>query len=316
MRTKALAMALLFLFALATGALAQEYGVFVKARQGLSGPFDRAVSETADALKKAGWEVLASYENGVPEDCGFRAHTLVIYSEDYARSLLAHGPRAAFALPLRVSVYEDETGINVAFLNPASLNRTVLGDGVESGLSRSVMEELATALAALEGHESSVQIGQLRTEGHVGGMGGGDFADKVQTIYEGGALEDALRGVNESIEKNTLGWKKVYEVDAGEVAIVGIAKSATEAKAFGIAGEKRRNDTFRCPGLDHAAAFPIEVVLYTHEGTARVEILDEMYRMKVYFEDAGRWAFMKNMTMPGHIEDEVVEVSTSALRKK
>ena len=30
-----------------------------------------------------------------------------------------------------------------------------------------------------------------------------------------------------------------------------------------------------------------------------------MYRMKLYFEDAGKWAFMKNMGMPGSIQDEV-----------
>jgi hypothetical protein len=30
-----------------------------------------------------------------------------------------------------------------------------------------------------------------------------------------------------------------------------------------------------------------------------------MYRMKMYFEDAGKWAFMKNMGMPGSIEEEI-----------
>jgi hypothetical protein len=27
--------------------------------------------------------------------------------------------------------------------------------------------------------------------------------------------------------------------------------------------------------------------------------------MKMYFEDAGKWAFMKNMGMPGSIADEI-----------
>lgn len=39
-----------------------------------------------------------------------------------------------------------------------------------------------------------------------------------------------------------------------------------------------------------------------------------MYRMKVYFEDAGNWAFMKNMKMPGDIHREIVEMSTSKLK--
>jgi hypothetical protein len=41
--------------------------------------------------------------------------------------------------------------------------------------------------------------------------------------------------------------------------------------------------------------------------------MDEMYRMKMYFEDAGMWAFMKNMKMPGRIEKEIVDVVSSGL---
>jgi len=40
-----------------------------------------------------------------------------------------------------------------------------------------------------------------------------------------------------------------------------------------------------------------------------------MYRMKMYFEDAGMWAFMKNMSMPGEIEDEIVKMSVAELNK-
>ena len=38
-----------------------------------------------------------------------------------------------------------------------------------------------------------------------------------------------------------------------------------------------------------------------------------MYRMKMYFEDAGKWAFMKNMGMPGSIHDELAGQIKSAL---
>jgi hypothetical protein len=37
----------------------------------------------------------------------------------------------------------------------------------------------------------------------------------------------------------------------------------------------------------------------------KVRFIDAMYRMKMYFEDAGKWAFMKNMGMPGSIADEL-----------
>jgi hypothetical protein len=36
--------------------------------------------------------------------------------------------------------------------------------------------------------------------------------------------------------------------------------------------------------------------------------------MKVYFEDAGNWAFMKNMRMPGQIQDEIVDMVNANLK--
>jgi hypothetical protein len=49
-------------------------------------------------------------------------------------------------------------------------------------------------------------------------------------------------------------------------------------------------------------------------GMVKVVTLHEMYRMKVYFQDAGNWAFIKNMRMPGQIEEEIIEISSSRLK--
>lgn len=45
-----------------------------------------------------------------------------------------------------------------------------------------------------------------------------------------------------------------------------------------------------------------------------VELLDIMYRMKMYFEDAGKIAFAKNMGMPGSIEKEMKKIIKAALQ--
>ncbi len=87
-----------------------------------------------------------------------------------------------------------------------------------------------------------------------------------------------------------------------------------ERRAFKIAGEKRSSDSFKFPGIDHNAAFPIEVIVYKEGGKVKVVVLDGMYRMKVYFEDAGKWAFMKNMGMPGQIQEEIVEMVSANLK--
>ncbi len=318
---KILLFVLAVFFALTPAVHAQEYGVYVKAVDKIKGGFDNAIKNTEAALKKNGWQILASYEAAVPGNCGFRAYNIVISSPEYAKEILSHGPRSYFAIPLRVELYQDEKGLNSAFVNPASINRTILGDKTEKQLSESTMKKLSEILAsAVHGDVVNRQIGELRTEGRVGGMGGGDFADMPEVMYKKddtpGVFQDVSAKVKEGILANKKGWKLVYTLEpAKDIVMFGVNNPATEARAYGIAGEKRESRDYRCPGIDHAAAFPIEVVIYKERGVVKVVTLDEMYRMKLYFEDAGNWAFMKNMRMPGQIKSEIVEISTSKLEK-
>jgi uncharacterized protein (DUF302 family) len=299
---------------------AEEFGMYVKVMDKFQGTFEEAVKGAEQVLAKNGWQVLASYDASVPEGCSHKAHTLVIHSPAYAGKIASHGPRSAFALPLRVGIFTDESGISLSFVNPASLNRTVLGDTVEKELSAATMKELSALLASVgKGRVVNHQIGEVRSKGHVGGMGGGAFTDKIEEVYKredsGNAFRETSAKVREGITSNTSGWRLIYTLDLGnDVTVYGVNKTATEAKAFRIAGEKRESNVNSCPGVDHVSAFPIEVVVYKEKGMVRVMLLDEMYRMKVYFEDAGKWAFMKNMGMPGAIEKEITEMVTSKLK--
>jgi uncharacterized protein (DUF302 family) len=301
-------------------AYAEDFGMYVKVLDKAQGSFDEVVKNSEQALAKSGWQVLASYNAAVPEGCGHKAHTLVIHSPVYAEKILSHGVTAAFALPLRVGIYTDENGIAISYLNPASLNRTVLGDNVEKALSLATAKELSAVLAsAVKGRAVNQQIGEIRSGGYVGGMGGGAFLEKIGDIYKrentGNAFKETATKVKEGITSNTSGWRLVYALDlGGSIVVYGVDKPQTEARAFEIAGEKRESKINACPGVDHASAFPIEVIVYKERGMVKVVLLDEMYRMKVYFEDAGKWAFMKNMGMPGSIEKEITGIATSRLK--
>ena len=307
---------LLTLMAFIVPAGAEEIGLYFKPLKAVQGGFDQAVASLESAISAGGMQVLASYDAGVGEDCVLRAHNIVIDSTDYNSKVMEHGPLAAFALPLRMGVYEDTEGISVSFVNPSSLNRTVMGDEVKTELSAAMADTLAGLItSALEGTAANEHLGQLRSKGYVGGMGGGKFLKKVEHVYTGEGYADVVDKVQKSIEADENQWQLRYRISpAGGVTLFGITKAATEAKAFGIASDKRKSKDNPCPGIDHVSAFPIEVLVFEEDGVVKVATLDEMYRMKVYFEDAGKWAFMKNMAMPGQIEDEVVEASTSLLK--
>jgi hypothetical protein len=63
-----------------------------------------------------------------------------------------------------------------------------------------------------------------------------------------------------------------------------------------------------CPGIDHALAFPFEVVIDSTGKDIVEETLRVMFKMKTYFGDTGEMAFLKHYFMPGNIEDEIVYV--------
>lgn len=301
-------------------ACAEDFGMYVKVMDSIGGTVETVAKNAESALTRNGWQIIASSDASVPDGCGYRAHVIVIHSPEYAQKITSHGVNSAFALPLRVGIFTNENGINISFVNPASLNRTVLGDDVEAGLSAGKMKELSEILASSgKGRILNQQTGEVRSQGYVGGMGGGKFSDKIEEIYKaedsGSAFQKITAKVREGISSNTNGWKLVYALESGNnVVIYGVNKAKTEARAYKIAGEKRESKMNPCPGIDHVAAFPAEVIVQRDKGTVKVVTLDEMYRMKIYFEDAGKWAFMKNMGMPGEIEKEIIEMSSSKLK--
>ena len=126
-------MAVLIMYVPAQAAKSEkDFGVYVKAIERASSSFDETVSALEAGLTASGFEVLASFKAGVDKDCGkLRAHVVVFNDKAYMEKIMSYGPTAAFALPLRAAVYEDEKGVHVEYVNPSSINRTVLGDKVE-----------------------------------------------------------------------------------------------------------------------------------------------------------------------------------------
>jgi hypothetical protein len=51
-------------------------------------------------------------------------------------------------------------------------------------------------------------------------------------------------------------------------------------------------------------------------GALNVYMPHMMYRMKMYFEDAGKWALMKHMGMPGSVEGELRKQARAAFPKE
>ncbi|HLB25722.1 MAG TPA: hypothetical protein VJM83_05295 [Nitrospirota bacterium] len=304
--------AVLALSAQAFAASAQ--GVYVRALEGMKADIAQTMPKVEGALKGAGFTILASFENGVPEGCRYKAATVVFTREDYAAKVLAAGPDKGFALPLRLSLYEDDKGLNVAMMNPVSINRTIFQGTSMDGAAQKVVDEVVAALKAV-GPAQARQAGEMRDSGAITGMGGGVFPEKVIPVAASSKSPSEVADALKKGMADPSGWHVIYVYKPSEaVAVVGVTKAKTEGRAFGIAGEKRATKSNPFPGIDHAPAFPVELVVFKKGGATSVNLVKEMWRMKLYFQDAGNWAFMKNMAMPGDIQSEIEAAVKKAVK--
>jgi hypothetical protein len=171
-------------------------------------------------------------------------------------------------------------------------------------------------------HLANRQYGQMRDRGLIsktmGVVAGGPFEDKIEKIAsvklqgDNGLLEVATALYEALTAKGgDRKWetRPVFLLDYADrnVALIGITGAPIESRAFAIVGagnDDSRSD-LTCPGLDHAAAFPFAILLTRTGEEITIYMVDSMFRMKMYFEDAGKMKFAANMRMPGSIENEV-----------
>lgn len=318
--------------ALATGAGAApvppEAGVFQYIVHEAKGTPQDVATAIAQAAPEVGFEVLGIVPVGTPEGCGFTARVLTVYAPEYAKSIIAANRRTGpFAVVDRINVFEDENGVHVSIVNPRSSLRTVLMEDTKySELIESHLADLRElVLGAVDGRPGSEDYGQMRKKGHIGRtmgvVAGGPFTKKVQdvSVVGGNAWQDMAERVEKALETKGPKWGMhlafAVEFPEAELVVFGTTGTPMDTRSFEIvgAGSDESRAELSCPGLAHAGAYPMEVVV-TQEGlTVRTRIVEPMYRMKMYFEDAGKWAFMKNMGMPGSIEDEVTEQIKTAV---
>jgi hypothetical protein len=300
----------------------KEYGVYEYVVRQAQGTIEQLSSDIASAASKGGWIVAATLDAGVPEGCPNKACVIVLYQVSYVKSILgANGKTGPFTAIDRINIFSDEQGAHVGVVNPHSIIRTVLMDDAKyNDLAEQHLQALrALILSSVKGTASDKQYGEMRDEGFIGKtmgvVAGGRFDEKVENLYSvpNGSLAGIADKVEQALKENGKRWglHAAYRVTLKEegTEIIGVTGTQMEGKSFDIVGagsDDSRGDD-KCPGLAHAGAYPIELVVTTENDAVVVRMVDAMFRMKMYFEDAGKWAFMKNMSMPGSLNDEITD---------
>ena len=304
-----------------TSLLAQDSkkGVYEFVVQNVEQSFEEASDLLEQAITESEFQFVATIKQASMEKCDFRAKVFVFYNSNNVSQLFQmNSVTAPFAVTDRINLFEDENGVHVSIVNPTNIYRTIfLDDQANKSLFESHHQKLrALVLNAVQGTTSEKQYGPIRKKGHIGKtmgvMAGGPFNEKIKDIA---VISDSnfeeivtkLEGVLNTDKKWQLKRHYTIKLENQEVAILGVSSASVESKSFDIvkAGSDKSRKKFACPGIAHAGAYPIDIVVSKKNGEFTVQLVEVMYRMKMYFEDAGKWAFMKNMTMPGSIQGEI-----------
>jgi uncharacterized protein (DUF302 family) len=305
-------------------ALEAKQAVYTNLADSLQGSLDDLTNSLRSEFAANGWDVVVVHEVATDRNaCPYHARVLVLNDPRYAQAVLAHGPLAAFAVPVRVLLYQDEAGTHLAMVNPHSINRTIVAEtGFEHASENLVRDVTRIAAGAVRGRFAPRAYGQVRERGLIGRtmgiMAGGPFTEKIKTVWSmpGNTPRDVATvagrvwsGLDRGGSRGKWQMRGIYRFDLPEqgVSVIGVSGDVMETKSYAIvgAGSDDRRSHFRCAGLAHAAAYPIEIVVYHDQQNVHVAVIDGMYRMKMYFEDAGKMKFAANMGMPGSLEDEI-----------
>ena len=277
--------------------------------------------------------------------CGNKAKLFVVSNDEYIKMLTSYGNKYLVAGFLRIGLYQTPKGIQLIITDPETINRIVFNDldvtKYNNVVNKSIKfkNNLLNDLNVLTaGTKMNKEMEPIRSAENlreaskdmfmmVGHMTLFQDTDQFPVIYmekntTGKAglknLIDKTLGNISKFKPNQddveyrwtsspsdLNWEikaQMYSPDS-TAYLLGISRKRTEAISFKIVGDE--TETNKCPGIDHLCAFPVEVLIMMKGDQLIIQTQREMFRMDMYFWDAGMGAFMSHANMPSMLDDSI-----------
>src|SRR3989344_2475256 len=324
------ALVLAFVLGLGNAQAAEEYGIFERILEA-SGSFN----DTTAALEKALAEsklTLHAKRDLIYTDKVQQARVYVITSPTYMEAAQGESPDTISAQILRIGVYEYGEGkkVHVNMGNPTA-HAMVFYSGSKNydkllAAAKAVGQEIRDVTSKVPSAQVPVQLEPVRAEKALNKFNGDGPAKMMakfrnwkesQNEVEGfkgkpddfaavvARVEKALGASEDKGAEDSSGWRLVSKIPVGSSAVYfGITNDYTENKCIRINSDFRSDGKSKdapYPGVDHAPALPLEVLVVNDGKETRVVQYGEMWRMQLYFWDSGYMAFAKNTLIPSII---------------
>lgn len=321
---------------------AEEYGIFERILEA-SGSFQ----ETTAALEKAIAEsklTLHAKRDLTYTDKQQEARVYVITSPAYMEAAKNEAANTVSAQILRLGVYQYDAGkpVHVDITNPVA-HAMVFYSGSKNydqmiAAAKIVEQEFHDMISKVPGKAVQVQLEPIRSEKSLKKFNGDGPAkmmakfrnwEESQNLVFSAKPED-FQATVAKVEKllaaskdkgvdDSSGWSLMSKIPVGTNAVYfGISNQYTENKCIRINSDFRsegKAPDAPYPGVDHAPALPLEVLVFNDGKETKVVQYGEMWRMQLYFWDSGYMAFAKNTLIPSIIFssiDEALKPATAA----
>lgn len=338
-----LALVLAFVLGLGKAYAADEYGIFERILDA-SGSFSDTTAALDKAIAESKFTLVAKHDLTYA-DKPQEARVYVLTSPAYMDAAKDEAPNTISAQILRIGVYQygpgKKTQIDIA--NPVA-HAMVFYAGSKNydkllAAAKSTEQSLRDLAAKVPGTPEQVQLEPKRTEKDYNGFDGdgpakmmakwrnwkesqnvtfsANPADFQATVAK---VENILRSSKDKGVDDSSGWNLIAKVPVGANAVYfGISNSYTENKCIRINSDFRSHGKAPdapYPGVDHAPALPLEVLVINDGKKVNVVQYGEMWRMQLYFWDSGYMAFAKNTLIPSIIFSSIDTTLTSTASAK
>ena len=328
---------LLVLMLVLTGSAfaAEKIGIFQKVLEA-DGDFAEATASLEQSIANSSLELLGQMDIAVPNDAQkCRSYILSSAAFNQAANQNNLAPDAISALIMKIGVYEayGKTHINIANLD-ALAKLYFEGEKNSDALTAAATvakNELIQVIQAVPGKVVNAQQAPIRKAKKYSGYNGDgpakmmakwrDFRESLLVAKEVEGSQ-SLDAVIDELKNNAAkslqadpekGWKVTAVTKINDnAAWMGITNNYTETKCVNINSDFRfgdKTDNTKFPGVDHAPAMPLELLVYKGEnGKWQIAHYGQMWRMQLYYWDSGYAAFAKNTLIPSIIFGDIEEM--------
>jgi hypothetical protein len=273
----------------------------------------------------------------------FKAKLIILSNDYYTEMLTSFDQKYLVAGFFRIGLFQTQSGTQIVIADPETINRIICNDAEDAKYTEIIEKtipfrtELISLLHTTElSEKTETALEPIRSDKFlkkgkkdmpmmVGKMTFFQNDKQFPVIYtkEKSTVEAVKTELISNLTKfnpeesdidyhwtkspEDLEWDVVGEISSadGNATLLGIMRDRTSALSFHIAGMKRETEENTSPGIDHVCAYPIEVLIMQDGENVIVRSQREMFRMDMYFWDAGKWAFMKFMNMPKNLDKSV-----------